>query len=375
MRCTIDRLNFTKAVDFVSQFTIKTSARPVLECVKLVIDRDSLTVSGYDGEAQAEYEVACESRFNTQVVVNAALIKKMLKACDMDELTIEVEGDRDNPTGLVVKNHDDKFVVPNFGSDLPSLPSVGHDYLTLPHGYLARAGAMTVATDQDATRYQLQSVLFKSTDSGLELVTTDGRRLMHYHTPIDTNVQGQWMIPNTVVKRISKLGETEMAANQNMVLFVSGDVKVSCRLIEGRFPDYTKVMESTDGVPASKRVIDRAMLLGAVKRATLFSTDESRVTTWKASGRSLQISAATASVGKAKVSLDCEREEGDARFTVSLDGEMVREMIETSTDDTVDFMFFSGEHAVRFVTGSVTCILMPMSSGSPQREEEEEATA
>ena len=374
MRCTIDRLNFTKAVEFVSQFTLKTSARPVLECVKLVIDRDTLTVSGYDGEAQAEYEVACESRLTTQVIVNAALLRKMLKACDMDELTIEVDGDRDNPTGLVVKNHDDKFDLPNFGSDLPSLPSVGHDYLTLPHGYLARAGAMTVATDQDATRYQLQSVLFKSTDSGLELVTTDGRRLMHYHTPIDTNVQGQWMIPNTVVKRISKLGETEMTANQNMVLFVSGDVKVSCRLIEGRFPDYTKVLESTDGQPAAKRVIDRTMLLGTLKRATLFLADDNRATAWKARGRSLQISAATASVGKAKVSLDCEREEGDANFTTTLDGEMVREMIEQSNDDTVDFLFYGGANAVRFVTGGVTSLLMPMDSGSPQRQEEE-ATA
>jgi DNA polymerase III sliding clamp (beta) subunit (PCNA family) len=200
MRCTIDRLNFTKAVDFVSQFTLKTSAKPVLECVKLVIDRDSLTVSGYDGEAQAEYVLSCESRLTSQVVVNATLLKKIIKACDMDELTIEVEGNRDNPTGLVVKNHDDKFVVPNFGSDLPSLPSVGHDYLTLPAYYLSRAGALTVAADSGSGRYQLQSVLFKSTDSSLELVSTDSRRLMHYHIPFENDVQGSWMIPSTVVK-------------------------------------------------------------------------------------------------------------------------------------------------------------------------------
>jgi hypothetical protein len=38
-------------------------------------------------------------------------------------------------------------------------------------------------------------------------------------------------------------------------------------------------------------------------------------------------------------------------------------------------MYYGGTNAVRFVTNGMTCILMPMGSSSPQRQEEQEVTA
>lgn len=377
MRCTIDRHNFTKAVEFVSQFTAPKSPKAVLENIKIVIDRDgSAVLSSFDGEAQAEYEIACESRFSAQVLVNAALLKKVLKSCDMDDLELDIDGEGDEPVNLIIGNHDDRFSLPNFRQDLPALPSVSHDYITLPHGFLTRAAAATIATDPESTRYCLSGVLIKSTDIGLEIVATDGRRMMYSFSPMDTEYQGEWLVPANVLKRLTKLGETEMAANENMALFMSGNVKVACRIIEGRFPNYNAVMQSTDGTPQAKRIIDRASLVATLKRATVFSDQDNQVTKWVSSGRSLSIQAAAASLGKARVSLECEREEGDANFTVHINGECVREMIEASQDDTVELSYFGGTNALRFTTGNIASIVMPLTAPDTERvEEEEEANA
>ena len=377
MRCTIDRHNFSKAVEFVSQFTLPKS-KPVLENIKIVIERTGvITLSSFDGEAQAEYELSCESRFDTQVLVNANLLKKILRSCDMDDLELDVDGPDDEPVSFLIGNHDDRFTLPNFGQDLPELPIVSQDYITLPHGFLTRASALTIATDPEATRYCLAGVMFQSTEDGLEMAATDGRRMMHSFSPMDTEQSGQWIMPSSVIKRLTKLGETELAVSQHMAMFSSGNIKVACRLIEGRFPNVKAVMDTTDGVPVAKRIIDRASLVATLKRATLFSDKENQVTKWVARGRSLSISAAAASLGKANVSLDCEREEGDANFTFKVNGEYVLQMIESSQDDTVELSFFGSTNAVRFFTSNISSIIMPI-SGEPNtsdEQEEEEANA
>ncbi len=129
MKCTVDRLDLLKAVEFTSQFTLVTSAKPVLENVKLVLSDDSITVSAFDGEAQAEYRVECDCDFDSTVLVNANKILKLLKSSDSGDLNLSVEGDDDQPTLLTIANFDDTFELPCCQSDLPALPSVSHYHL------------------------------------------------------------------------------------------------------------------------------------------------------------------------------------------------------------------------------------------------------
>jgi DNA polymerase-3 subunit beta len=221
MKCTVDRLDLLKAVEFTSQFTLVNSAKPVLENVKLVLSDDSITVSAFDGEAQAEYRVECDCDFDSTVLVNANKILKLLKSSDSGDLNLSVEGDDDQPTLLTIANFDDTFELPCCQSDLPALPSVSHYHSTLPSGLMARANAMTVATDDTTNRYALQGIWLNLTPSSVEVASTDGRRLMYYHSSFETQDTGTLIIPAQVIKRIGKLGEAEISFNENLYLISS----------------------------------------------------------------------------------------------------------------------------------------------------------
>jgi DNA polymerase-3 subunit beta len=366
MKCTVDRLDLLKAVEFTSQFTLVNSAKPVLENVKLVLSDDSITVSAFDGEAQAEYRVECDCDFDSTVLVNANKILKLLKSSDSGDLNLSVEGDDDQPTLLTIANFDDTFELPCCQSDLPALPSVSHYHSTLPSGLMARANAMTVATDDTTNRYALQGIWLNLTPSSVEVASTDGRRLMYYHSSFETQDTGTLIIPAQVIKRIGKLGEAEISFNENLYLISSGNIKVAGRQIEGRYPAVNKVLESVDGHPEASRVIDRALLLGSLRRASLMTTDESRGVNFIGSGRCLTLKAENASVGKASVKIDCEREEGDANFEVTLDVKLLKELAESLNAETVTLNFFGEDKAVSLVGNGIVCVQMPMLGAKPK---------
>ncbi len=376
MNCSVDRNQFAKAIDFVSQFTLVTSDKPILENIKLVVDHDSIVLSAYDGEAQAEVTVDCDSDLSTQLCVNALKLQKILKNCDSDIIELDISGEASQPVCLVVKNFDDQFDLPCSDGDLPALPSVSHDYSRLPTGLMARANSMSVAVDPKSARYQLGGVYFNLSESSIELASTDGRRMMYYHTSFDTEHTGQLIIPANVIKRIGKIGETDLAFNENLFLISSGNVKVAGRQIEGRFPNVTKVMESVQVQPAACRVVDRQLFVASLRRAELMTTDDSRGVELKACGRRLTLKSQSASVGRASVNLDCERETGLDNFKITLDSKLLKEMIESLSDSTVTFNYFGGSNAACFIGGSVQCVIMPMAVDKPAvNAEEEEATA
>jgi DNA polymerase III sliding clamp (beta) subunit (PCNA family) len=203
-------------------------------------------------------------------------------------------------------------------------------------------------------------VWFSIADSKLELAATDGKRLMHYSTPVEGDATGSLIIPANVIKRIAKLEEAELSYNENMFLLVSGNTKVAGRMIEGRFPNVHKILEANDPCNA-RREMDRTLFIGALKRASLMTDKEQYGVSFCMSGRCLILRAQAASVGKAVVRFDCETEWGDANFEVILDVNMTREMMESLCSETIEMQTHGESGAVFFKSNGVTCVQMPMS--------------
>lgn len=375
MSCTVNRYKFAKIVDFVAQFSSTKCPREYLRCIKLAITSDTITLSASDMEATAEAVVDCESSIECEVLVNAARLQRTLKVCDADQLELDTVGD-DRPHLFTISSHDDRFEMPVMEGDLPSLPSVSEYYITLPPTFLARANAMTVACDTQLTgRFCLMAVQLRFSKDDMKLDTTDGRRLMHYCTQAKSSVEGTALIPYTVIRRVAKLKDIQFSFNQNMYMIETDGVKVAGQQVEGRFPNIDKARPDSSEWNA-RRTIDRAMLLNAIQRATIVCTEDQHSTDWVSCGRNLTIKAKSDDYGSSKVQIDCEREQGDANFSVSLDSMMLAEMLKELEDDEVTFTFKDKESALVFECGGVVMVQMPMNTGAPAKKKEtEEATA
>lgn len=361
MRCTVDRDHLFNAVQFASQFSPAKSHKDVLTYTKLAVISDTrMVISTFDGEAQAEVDVDCNSTDLFQVLVNTQMLLKLLKNCDDEYLELDVDNLVD-PSCLGIGNHDDRYELVVLNGDLPPLPSAQQRHLTLPNGLLTRANCLSVATDLESSRYALGGVLFHVNGDGMHLCGTDGRRLMYYHTPVNAGAEWQCIIPTEVVKRIADLdgSDVELHVNENFVVISTPKYRVAARLVDGRFPNYMKVMEESE--PASaRRTIDRELLLASLRRAMLVSSEESRGAEWAGDCNTLTLKASTVGIGKSKVSLQCEGESTD-EFKVTLDSRLIVQMIERLKSNTVDVKFHGEQGSVHVICDGVTCVIMPMS--------------
>lgn len=127
--------------------------------------------------------------------------------------------------------------------------------------------AFSMAT-QDI-RYYLNGMLILVEEGQLELVTTDGHRLSYTKTDLvrsDNSVKT--IIPRKTILELQKLlrdtdDEVEVDITENQAVFKFSNLELVTKLIEGKFPDYTRVIPSNNPIHINlKRHTLQSALLG-----------------------------------------------------------------------------------------------------------------
>ena len=127
-------------------------------------------------------------------------------------------------------------------------------------------------------RFYLNGLLMQTEGNQLRLVATDGHRLAFTSATLDTELPKQDVIlPRKTVLELNKL-LTQPKENvvvellDNQVRFRCNDTVIVSKVIDGRFPDYNRV------IPMDNKnifVIDRLSLLGALERSSIWPTKNS----------------------------------------------------------------------------------------------------
>jgi DNA polymerase-3 subunit beta len=128
-------------------------------------------------------------------------------------------------------------------------------------------------------RYYLNGVLFSVDKNTLRVVATDGHRLSFASQDLGSdhgNVEA--ILPRkTVIELIKLLGDTDdpvsIAMGSNQVRFAFGGIEIVSKIVEGKFPDYQKV------IPASHKnqvSLDRVTLAQSLNRAAILSNEKIR---------------------------------------------------------------------------------------------------
>jgi len=171
------------------------------------------------------------------------------------------------------------------------------------------------AISHEETRYVLNGLLldFKKHPHRegyvLKLVATDGRRLALIEKNIDTktNKEVKIIIPQKAIHELQKNlkddGRAIIVIATNQVLFELDNVAIISRLIEGDFPDYTRVIPSSS---ENKIRIDRQQFLQAIRRASLLSTPDSLAIRLELFSNKLLITKSTQDVGESKEEVSVE---------------------------------------------------------------------
>lgn len=135
------------------------------------------------------------------------------------------------------------------------------------------------AMAQQDVRYYLNGLMMESREGKLRTVATDGHRLSMADTDLDSAVEDrQVIVPKKAVQEFMRIlaaatGSVELAFSQNHLLANLGDIRFVTKLIDGKFPDYQRVIpEGHQNIATLAREPLRASLM----RASILSNEKYR---------------------------------------------------------------------------------------------------
>ncbi|GLW60506.1 MAG: DNA polymerase III subunit beta [Hydrogenophilus thermoluteolus] len=258
----------------------KRQTKPILGCFLLERSDDGLTVTATDLEAQIVVrqplgELAGE---NGACAVPAKKLLDILKSLPdgaevqllAEENTLKVTSGRSRFTLHTLPAHDFPRLTP---------PSEG-DQLTLTQHTLRRLVALTAfAMAQQDVRYYLNGLFFHLHDQNLHVVATDGHRLAHVEEAMpEFRDEREAILPRKTVLELQRLlsdsdQPVAITIAERQVVFTTGAVQFTSKIIEGKFPDYRRVIPMNHPV---RIVFDRVELLRALQRVAVLAEDKLR---------------------------------------------------------------------------------------------------
>ena len=159
------------------------------------------------------------------------------------------------------------------------------------------------AASVDETRYVLNGVLLSFKDGKLTMVATDGRRLalVEHELEVAREAQADLILPtkavNELLHTLGDDGEMKVFSRESQIMFEFDGVFIASKLIDGNYPNYKQVIPAQ----CEERVaIEREILLSALKRVSLLTTDKSNATKLTFEKNNLVILTTTPDVGEAR---------------------------------------------------------------------------
>jgi DNA polymerase III subunit beta len=171
-------------------------------------------------------------------------------------------------------------------------------------------GLVQYAMAQQDIRYYLNGLLMVIEDGQLKLIATDGHRLAFAAKDVGekTLSRQEVILPRKTVLELAKLladndepVAIELSASQARFKF--GDVLLVSKLVDGKFPDYTRVVPQNQ--PRHLRLA-RSQLLQSLQRAAILTSDKFRGVRWVLSDGTLKIICSNTEQEEAQEELDVD---------------------------------------------------------------------
>ncbi len=128
-------------------------------------------------------------------------------------------------------------------------------------------------------RYYLNGLCMIAEGNELRMVATDGHRLAFTSTELETTVEkSEIILPRKTVLELFKLLDdsdrpVQIEISQNQAYFAFGDVQLVSKVVDGKFPDYNRVIPTQNNRQFSA---DRQSLQQALQRAAILSNEKFR---------------------------------------------------------------------------------------------------
>ncbi len=263
MRFTCEKNMLVTGLNITSRTVAQKSALTAIEGIYCKAGL-GLTLTGYNMETAISYQIEAEVGDPGACVLPAKLFGDIIRRLPEGPVTVVV----DDAFKVSIRSGYASFTISaESAEDYPELPDIGIGRATaIPQNALKELiGGTIFAVSENQGRPIHTGVKFEVEDETISAIAVDGFRLARrtYHTPEPTGRSTAFVVPSAGLKEIEKiLQDTDEPVSftngAKHILFEVGPATLICRLLEGDFLDWRRVVPTNCPIKLAANVSDLA---------------------------------------------------------------------------------------------------------------------
>ncbi len=311
MRFSATSTDFLQALLSVSKVVPQKSSLPILENFLLELEGKSLTITGSDQETTLKTimdieEVGEEGR----IAVPALLLTNSFKELPTQPVKFETNEDKNILTITWASGTASiPCILPDEYPELPML--VDPKKIEIPAGVLCEALNGTIyATAEEPLRPVMNGVFFDINEKSTTFVASNAHKLVCFERKDVAGVESSFVLPkkpaNILKNNLARLSDepVSISFDKKNAFFKFEHQLVVCRLIEGTYPDYTKVIPKNNN---NIITVSRTDILNATRRVAVCANQSTGQIVFKVADGRLEITAQDLSLSmSAKETIGCQ---------------------------------------------------------------------
>ena len=312
---------------------------PILENFLFEISGGTLTITASDLQTSMMTELEVESKEEGSIAMPAKILLETLRNLPEQPVNFTIE---ESSYSIEISSDNGRYKLSGENAtDFPRVPSVSDGYsVNIPSEVLGMAISNTIyATSNDELRPSMTGVFLKLDETNTTFVATDSHRLIRYRrVDITSDMAHSMIIPRKALTLLKATLPTEgtsvtMEFNTSNAFFDFNKVKMICRLIDERYPDYENVIPADN---ENNITISKAELLSSLKRIAIYANKTTHQVRLKITGSELMISSEDLDFSnEANERLVCEHDGED--IEIGFNAKFLIEMLGNISSDQITF--------------------------------------
>lgn len=348
MKLETERRALLRALTAAAGIVEKRVTIPIMAHVHLTAEAGALTIKASDLDIETTDTIAATVTEPGQTTASAQMLLDIVKRLP-DGALISMATDAAKGT-LIVKAGRSRFELATLpADDFPVMASpVYQTEFAIGGAALARLfGKAAFAMSSEETRYYLNGVYLHQSGDLLRAVTTDGHRLARIDAalPVDAAGMAGVIVPRKTVAEMMKaasgaVGDVTVSVSDTKIRLATDTVTITSKVVDGTFPDYTRVIPSRHTAQAR---VDGKDLRAAADRVATVTTERTAAIKLDFAADAITVST-VAGINAASDVVGCEYD-GDP-MAVGINGKYLAEVLGQVDGDAIVRMLDNGSPVV-----------------------------
>ena len=276
MRFTCEKNMLVTGLNITGRTVAQKSSLSAIEGI-LCRAGSSLSLTGYNMETAIIYEIEAEVTEAGECVIPAKLFGDIIRRLPEGPVTVVVD---ENYKVSIRAGYASFTISAEPAEDYPELPEVGSGRsVRIPQAALKELITGTIfAVSENQGRPIHTGIKFEVENTTVSAIAVDGFRLARrtFHTEDETGLTLSFVVPAQGLKEVEKIlsdsdEDVAFTLGAKHILYQIGDATVICRLLEGEFLDWRKVVPTNCPVKLVANVYD---LASSIERVGLIVSEK-----------------------------------------------------------------------------------------------------